>query len=96
MPDVAAIVLIYAPLSEIMTGKVHHQNTLNDHSFAGIRVRFVGRRIIFSKTTRRMFMTDVSSSSAIVDVTRFDQQNAPWHCDQLERGKVLFFQPCAV
>jgi len=36
-------------------------------------------------------MTDVSSSSAIVDVTKFDLQQARWHCDQLERGKVLFF-----
>src|SRR6476659_9974702 len=38
-----------------------------------------------------MFMTAVSSGSAIVDVTKYDLQQAPWHCDQLERGKVLFF-----
>ncbi len=31
------------------------------------------------------------SGSAIVDVSSFDLQKAPWHCDQLERGKVLFF-----
>ncbi|MCU1253775.1 MAG: hypothetical protein JWM83_74, partial [Candidatus Angelobacter sp.] len=36
-------------------------------------------------------MTDVSSSSAIVDVTKFDLKQASRHCDQLERGKVLFF-----
>jgi hypothetical protein len=36
-------------------------------------------------------MTAVSSSSAIVDVTNYDLKQAPWHCDQLERGKVLFF-----
>jgi hypothetical protein len=36
-------------------------------------------------------MTDVSSGSAIVDVTNFDLKQATWHCDQLERGKVLFF-----
>jgi hypothetical protein len=35
-------------------------------------------------------MTD-SSHSAIVDVTTFDLEKARWHCDQLERGKVLFF-----
>jgi hypothetical protein len=32
-----------------------------------------------------------TSKSAILDVTRFDLAQAPWHCDQLERGKVLFF-----
>ena len=31
------------------------------------------------------------SGSAIVDVSSFDLQRASWHCDQLERGKVLFF-----
>ncbi|HET9167132.1 MAG TPA: Kdo hydroxylase family protein, partial [Candidatus Angelobacter sp.] len=36
-------------------------------------------------------MTDVSGSSAILDVTNYDLQQAAWHCDQLERGKVLFF-----
>ena len=30
-------------------------------------------------------------TSAIVDVTNFDFNQAAWHCDQLERGKVLFF-----
>ncbi|HZD96181.1 MAG TPA: Kdo hydroxylase family protein [Candidatus Sulfotelmatobacter sp.] len=30
-------------------------------------------------------------NSAIVDVTNFDLAQARWHCDQLERGKVLFF-----
>jgi hypothetical protein len=38
-----------------------------------------------------MFMTDLSGSSAILDVTNYDLKQAPWHCDQLERGKVLFF-----
>src|ERR1051325_9746503 len=38
-----------------------------------------------------MFMTDISGSSAILDVTNYDLKQAPWHCDQLERGKVLFF-----
>jgi hypothetical protein len=38
-----------------------------------------------------MFMTAVSSGSAIVDVSKYDLKQAPWHCDQLERGKVLFF-----
>src|SRR5580765_7978860 len=41
--------------------------------------------------TEGCFMTAVSSSSAIVDVTNYDLKQAPWHCDQLERGKVLFF-----
>ena len=36
-------------------------------------------------------MTDVAGSSAILDVTNYDLKQAPWHCDQLERGKVLFF-----
>src|SRR5499427_159851 len=36
-------------------------------------------------------MTQTSSGSAIVDVTRYDLKQASWHCDQLERGKVLFF-----
>lgn len=36
-------------------------------------------------------MTAVSSSSAIVDVSKYDLTLAPWHCDQLERGKILFF-----
>ena len=36
-------------------------------------------------------MNNASSQSAIVDVTNFDLKQAPWHCDQLERGKVLFF-----
>src|SRR5579859_3228196 len=38
-----------------------------------------------------MFTMDVSGSSAILDVTNFDVKQASWHCDQLERGKVLFF-----
>jgi hypothetical protein len=38
-----------------------------------------------------MFMTAVSGSSAILDVSKYDLSQAPWHCDQLERGKVLFF-----
>jgi len=32
------------------------------------------------------------TSPAILDVTNFDLKQASWHCDQLERGKVLFFQ----
>ena len=36
-------------------------------------------------------MTQVPAGSAIVDVTTFHLEQAPWHCDQLERGKVLFF-----
>ncbi|MGH9637734.1 MAG: Kdo hydroxylase family protein, partial [Candidatus Angelobacter sp.] len=36
-------------------------------------------------------MTAVSGGSAIVDVSKYDLKQAPWHCDQLERGKVLFF-----
>ena len=36
-------------------------------------------------------MTAVSGSSAILDVSKYDLSQAPWHCDQLERGKVLFF-----
>ncbi len=32
-----------------------------------------------------------SGNSAILDVTKFDLNQARWHCDQLERGKVLFF-----
>jgi len=36
-------------------------------------------------------MTQVSSSSAIVDVTQYDLKQAAWHCEQLERGKVLLF-----
>jgi hypothetical protein len=38
-----------------------------------------------------MFMTAVSGSSAILDVSKYDLTQASWHCDQLERGKVLFF-----
>jgi hypothetical protein len=38
-----------------------------------------------------MFMTAVSGSSAILDVSKYDLSQAPWHCDQLERGKVLVF-----
>jgi hypothetical protein len=38
-----------------------------------------------------MFMTAVSGSSAILDVSKYDLSHAPWHCDQLERGKVLVF-----
>src|SRR5256885_10087041 len=38
-----------------------------------------------------MFMTALSGGSAILDVTKYDLTQAPWHCDQLERGKVLFF-----
>lgn len=36
-------------------------------------------------------MMPVSGSSAILDVTKHDLKQAAWHCDQLERGKVLFF-----
>ena len=36
-------------------------------------------------------MTSPSSASAIVDVTQFDLKQAAWHCEQLERGKVLLF-----
>ena len=36
-------------------------------------------------------MTDISGSSAVLDVTNYDLKRASWHCDQLERGKVLFF-----
>ncbi|HEY7405156.1 MAG TPA: Kdo hydroxylase family protein [Candidatus Angelobacter sp.] len=36
-------------------------------------------------------MSNAPSQSAIVDVSNFDLKQAPWHCDQLERGKVLFF-----
>ena len=36
-------------------------------------------------------MTAVSGGSAIVDVSKYDLKQASWHCDQLERGKVLFF-----
>src|SRR5579859_8254931 len=31
------------------------------------------------------------TSPAIVDVTKFELNQASWHCDQLERGKVLSF-----
>jgi 3-deoxy-D-manno-oct-2-ulosonic acid (Kdo) hydroxylase len=37
-------------------------------------------------------MTPQSNGSAILDVTDFDLNQASWHCDQLERGKVLFFR----
>ncbi len=33
----------------------------------------------------------MAPGSAILDVTNYDLKQAPWHCDQLERGKVLFF-----
>ena len=33
----------------------------------------------------------VANSSAVLDLTSFDFARAAWHCDQLERGKVLFF-----
>ena len=36
-------------------------------------------------------MATVNGGSAIVDLTNFDLKQAAWHCDQLERGKVLFF-----
>jgi hypothetical protein len=36
-------------------------------------------------------MTSVSGGSAIVDASTYDLKQASWHCDQLERGKVLFF-----
>jgi 3-deoxy-D-manno-oct-2-ulosonic acid (Kdo) hydroxylase len=36
-------------------------------------------------------MTSVSGGSAIVDASKYDLKQASWHCDQLERGKVLFF-----
>ena len=36
-------------------------------------------------------MAALSGNSAILDVTNFDLKQAAWHCDQLERGKVLFF-----
>jgi|SRR5438270_2167054 len=36
-------------------------------------------------------MTPLSSGSAIVDVSNFDLNQSSWHCDQLERGKVLLF-----
>lgn len=36
-------------------------------------------------------MTPASPSSAIVDLSQYDLKQASWHCDQLERGKVLFF-----
>lgn len=36
-------------------------------------------------------MATANGGSAIVDVTNFDLKQAAWHCDQLERGKVLFF-----
>src|ERR1700761_7973559 len=36
-------------------------------------------------------MASAPDITAIVDVTNFDLKRAPWHCDQLERGKVLFF-----
>src|SRR4029077_1475925 len=40
---------------------------------------------------RMDLMAPASGTTAIVDVTSFDLKQAPWHCDQLERGKVLFF-----
>lgn len=36
-------------------------------------------------------MNHTPNQAAIVDVTTFDLKQASWHCDQLERGKVLFF-----
>src|ERR1700732_394878 len=36
-------------------------------------------------------MTSVSGGSAIVDASKYDLKQASWPCDQLERGKVLFF-----
>ncbi|HKD81902.1 MAG TPA: Kdo hydroxylase family protein [Candidatus Angelobacter sp.] len=36
-------------------------------------------------------MNNTPNQTAIVDVTNFELKQAPWHCDQLERGKVLFF-----
>jgi 3-deoxy-D-manno-oct-2-ulosonic acid (Kdo) hydroxylase len=36
-------------------------------------------------------MASAPGTTAIVDVTKYDLTQAPWHCDQLERGKVLFF-----
>ena len=36
-------------------------------------------------------MAALSGNPAILDVTNFDLKQASWHCDQLERGKVLFF-----
>ncbi len=36
-------------------------------------------------------MTSVSGGSVIVDASTYDLKQASWHCDQLERGKVLFF-----
>ena len=36
-------------------------------------------------------MASLPDSTAILDVTSFDLKQASWHCDQLERGKVLFF-----
>jgi hypothetical protein len=36
-------------------------------------------------------MTSVSGGSSIVDASTYDLKQASWHCDQLERGKVLFF-----
>lgn len=36
-------------------------------------------------------MAPVSNGSAILDVTNYDLKQAAWHCDQIERGKVLFF-----
>jgi 3-deoxy-D-manno-oct-2-ulosonic acid (Kdo) hydroxylase len=32
-----------------------------------------------------------ANNSAILDLTSFDVTHASWHCEQLERGKVLFF-----
>ena len=36
-------------------------------------------------------MTALSGGSAILDVSKYNLTQSPWHCDQLERGKVLFF-----
>jgi 3-deoxy-D-manno-oct-2-ulosonic acid (Kdo) hydroxylase len=38
-----------------------------------------------------VLMASLPDSTAILDVTSFDLKQASWHCDQLERGKVLFF-----
>src|SRR6516225_3785561 len=52
------------------------------------------RRRQFRSDRRRVIMPDMASfdPAVAVDVAASPAQSAAWYCDQLERGKVIFFR----
>src|SRR5450432_2387575 len=54
-------------------------------------LRTRNKRGMIASIAQKDLMTPASGTTAIVDLTTYDLKQASWHCDQLERGKVLFF-----